>query len=248
MDSLTSDATLLNTYDMLILACAGKELQQAQTSQENVVNYANAGGRVFATHYSYVWFDGQMWPANPWAATAAWAPATRGGNMNNAVAASVDQSFDRGVAFAEWLHTVGASGTPGQISISQVRNDFTAVNAPAQRWLYDSTQPLHYTFNTPLDPNSLACGRALFSDFHVNASSNGGGGGTTCMSDSDCGAGQTCTILLPGLPGLCAGRGGNGNTFPTECDGNPMTPQEKALEFMMFDLASCVSDHHSMLP
>jgi hypothetical protein len=29
-------------------------------------------------------------------------------------------------------------------------------------------------------------------------------------------------------------------TFPAECDANPMTSQEKALEFMLFDLAQCV--------
>src|SRR5207248_1279870 len=33
-----------------------------------------------------------------------------------------------------------------------------------------------------------------------------------------------------------------GGTFPSECQPNaPMTPQEKVLEFMLFDLASCVA-------
>jgi hypothetical protein len=30
------------------------------------------------------------------------------------------------------------------------------------------------------------------------------------------------------------------DTFPNECDDAPLTPQERVLEFMLFDLASCV--------
>jgi hypothetical protein len=35
-----------------------------------------------------------------------------------------------------------------------------------------------------------------------------------------------------------------GSTFPSECAMKPMTSQEKALEFMLFDLASCVPGPH----
>jgi hypothetical protein len=35
-----------------------------------------------------------------------------------------------------------------------------------------------------------------------------------------------------------------GATFPSECAMKPMTAQEKALEFMLFDLASCVPGPH----
>ena len=34
--------------------------------------------------------------------------------------------------------------------------------------------------------------------------------------------------------------GGSGIRFPNECDNTPMTAQEKILEFMLFDLSSCV--------
>jgi hypothetical protein len=37
-----------------------------------------------------------------------------------------------------------------------------------------------------------------------------------------------------------AGAVGGGSDFPTECDNEPLTPQERVLEFMLFDLASCV--------
>src|SRR5262249_13317778 len=33
----------------------------------------------------------------------------------------------------------------------------------------------------------------------------------------------------------------SGLTFPAECSTGPMTPQEKVLEFMIFDLGSCVT-------
>jgi hypothetical protein len=33
---------------------------------------------------------------------------------------------------------------------------------------------------------------------------------------------------------------GTGNVFPAGCDDAPLTPQERVLEFMLFDLASCV--------
>ena len=32
----------------------------------------------------------------------------------------------------------------------------------------------------------------------------------------------------------------SGDDYPDECDGNVMTNQQKALEFMLFDLSSCI--------
>src|SRR5205823_6193983 len=33
---------------------------------------------------------------------------------------------------------------------------------------------------------------------------------------------------------------GGGTTYPAECNANPLTPQEKVMEFMFLDLSSCV--------
>lgn len=33
---------------------------------------------------------------------------------------------------------------------------------------------------------------------------------------------------------------GAGVSFPSECNAQPLTPQEKVLEFLLFDLAACI--------
>lgn len=40
----------------------------------------------------------------------------------------------------------------------------------------------------------------------------------------------------------------NDNQFPSACDDAPMTPQEKALEFMLFDLSACVTSDRGPIP
>ena len=58
-----TDSSLLNSYDMVMFPCQGGADDQATaTGATNLLNYANAGGRVFATHYSYAWLD----PGSPY--------------------------------------------------------------------------------------------------------------------------------------------------------------------------------------
>ena len=50
---------------MVMFPCQGTAAGQATTTgATNLLNFAEAGGRIFATHYSYAWLD----PAAPYGA------------------------------------------------------------------------------------------------------------------------------------------------------------------------------------
>jgi hypothetical protein len=229
-DALWDKQEDINKYDQVLFACEGHPNEKPGpgpgTAQGFVQQYANLGGRVFATHYSYVW----LYENDPWGCSApgkgsgtpdcttaghtiaAW-DADQDHSSPNTITSTVDTTFQKGSDFSKWMDVVGASTSPGsgQMSINVWRRDLDAVIAPAQRWLF-TTDPnpanmiQHLTFNTPVDaPVDQQCGRVLYSDFHV--------------SDTQA---QT-------------------NTFPDECNGGSLSPQEKVLEFMLFDLASCIA-------
>jgi hypothetical protein len=203
---LWSDVTKMKGYDLVINSCECAEHAEEKTAAmlQNHVDYANAGGRVFDTHYNYYWIN--HGPA-PLPATASFAPDSAGPDP---ATATIDTSFPKGDAFATWLLASGASTTKGQIAIDQAKYDVTSVAAPSTRWVYGSSASgpnvFHYSFDTPVSaPAASQCGKVVFSDFHAAAGSN--------------------QQQVP---------------FPGECNQNPFTPQEAALEFMLFDLSSCI--------
>jgi hypothetical protein len=211
--ALTSNPAALGQYDLVIFACVGNEVDQPQADQSNVIDYAAVGGRIYATHYSYVW----LFDDPPFSSTADWAPSNS--TLPGTQEVAVDSSFPKGALLAQWLQTVGASTTPDRILLNDLRNDFLSVYTPSQNWLSyaggtGDSWPIHYTFNVPVDGfEGSQCGRVVFSDFHVENAA------------LDAGA-----------------------LFPGECAVAPLTPQEKVLEFMLFDLASCVEQVQPTLP
>ena len=204
---LWGDAQTLAAYDMVVLPCEGSPVPKLPTDEQNLIGYTSAGGRVFATHYSYTWLD----DVPPFSGTATWS-VPGDPNAPDTLVGTIDTSFLEGQSFATWLQGVGALSAPDQISLTGVRDDVLGVVAPTSRFIYAPSQVLQFGFFTPVGkPASTQCGRVVFTDFHVS--------GVASIGDA----------------GLS-----NGTTFPTECTPSPLTPQEKALEFMLFDLASCV--------
>jgi hypothetical protein len=206
----------INGYDMLFFACMGDEYDRDPAAEQTLINYANAGGRAFTTHYGYVW----LFDDAPFSTTATWNVNNNsnfvGVNQDGPETGYIVTTFPKGLLLAQWLQYIGASTTQGQMQINTLRDDFSGINAStSQLWVYVNDpnyppkKPMHYTFNTPVGAAPAnQCGRVLYDDFHVEDAPNG----------NDQGA-----------------------TFPDECILPGMTPQEKMLEFMIFDLGSCVT-------
>jgi hypothetical protein len=220
-DDLTASLPTMSKYDIVVLPCDSEEAKAAGR-QQALEKYSAGGGRIFLTDFSFSWL--QDGAASPFHTTLVWKAKTvpQGPDFTT----TVDQSFPKGLAFARWLHVVGASPTLGQLPIHDPYHGWSNVEAvvpPTQRWLYTEAPPQpqpegapsvqHLTFNTPVGvPAEQQCGRVTFSQFHVAAEGKG---------------------VDDGAPPP-HGR------FPATCSNKPMTPQEKALEFMLFDASSCI--------
>jgi hypothetical protein len=237
--SLWDSQADLMKYDIVLLSCEGAET--TAMNQAALDSYTKAGGRVFASHFHYAWFN-----TGPFAAynLAAWTTGatpimpTGGTGLGTTIDAVIDQTlpggavFPKGQALDKWLGTVGAletTGKVGDLPIAQAKHnvDLSASNVNSQSWIHadtDTDSPgatEYFSFNTPVnapvgDAGPEYCGRVVFSDLHV-----GGAGGF--------GASDYVAGVLGGM-----------KTVPTGCANADLSPQEKALEFMLFDLSSCV--------
>jgi hypothetical protein len=236
-----SDAQI-NAFDLVILSCEGNPTSYLTDAGRQVLkDYTSTGGRVFASHYHYSWFI-----SGPFAvmsgtipALATWTPeGTPGkmetiGPMGDAVSYPADviqtlpngMPFPEGVALHDWLNAVGAL-TGDQLPIWYARHnaDLSATNTASQAWIdLDKSTAApnaaeYFSFDTPVGSGAEACGRVVYSDLHVS-----GGAGA-----------EANPAVPPDYPSGLA-------IVPDGCAMHPLTPQEKALEFMIFDLSSCLT-------
>jgi hypothetical protein len=235
--ALWNDPALLRKYDVVLFPCegtpdnSGKVAEVAQTAAgyANVQKYVDIGGRLFTTHYSYSWLERQP-PL--FSSVANWEHNEKDRsdqpNANPILNTKIDESFPKGKAFSQWLVNVDASVEAGTLPINEWRHDVRSENKPpSQRWITANTQTAypdlptalthdagnvveHITFNAPIEAGVDEAGAPLQC-------------GKVVFSDFHVSAGER-----------------KAGTFPSECRLNPMTPQEKALEFMLFDLAACI--------
>jgi hypothetical protein len=226
-NGLFSAATLMK-YDVVMLPCEGTNNYKntTATQQALLVSYLNAGGRLFSTHYSYQWLT---YPGSPYNAIGNWTPQVPGATpdlahypcnfdaQNNPISTcgydgTIDATFPKGMAFGQWMANV-AQIVNGQFEIVDPRTDLDSVDTTlAQRWMYHAgdNKVMHTTFNTPLMPPTDDMGVPQYC-------------GRVVFSDFHVSANEV-----------------SGATFPSACQSGPLTTQEKALVFMLFDLSSCV--------
>jgi hypothetical protein len=220
-------------YDQILLPCWGDEFTGARSAGElaNLINYGTNGGHFFTTHYSYIWLHGN----GAYNGIANWGI---GDDTNvpeeTPFTGTVSQSVPPPTPtppgiFVEWLNFVGALNVntafpaappnPATVTLQQARHDVDSVAGTSTPWITSATDPnngtgemlLHFTFNTPV---------AATADAGVTQCGHG------IFSDFH----VTVSGAEPNAP----------TTFPNECTAADLTSQERILEYMIWDLSSCV--------
>ncbi len=218
--NLWDTADHLAPYDLVFLSCEGRQDPDSkpQSAMQALSDYADRGGRVFASHWQNIWIGGNENDSShgiaDWQAVADF---NFGGNPDpDTLTATIDEvSNPKGTSFATWMVNVMGSVMRGFVVVNESRTTCSSVDTTkGERWVYldPATSPnessvMNFQFTTPQSlPAEQRCGKVVFSDMHVSADS---------QSDED-------------------------TPYPGDCSTGPLTPQEKALAFMFFDLASCV--------
>ncbi|NUQ31083.1 MAG: choice-of-anchor D domain-containing protein [Acidobacteriaceae bacterium] len=164
--ALDVSSSTLNAYDVLMLPCEGSSNNVRTPAQLAAFqNFVNSGGRVYASHYSYLW----MYQNPPFDSVVNWKPNHYAQLISGT--ATVNQTLGEGQTLAQWLQLVGATTALGQMNISTLRIDLTTVNPPTKAWLTlnnaaAGNQAMQVTFDTPIG-GSNQCGRVLFDEYHV---------------------------------------------------------------------------------
>lgn len=168
-EALWGNLDELKKFDAVINSCEGNEYPNNKTSPDLLRQYADLGGRVFGSHYHYIWSKTLI---PEWQSTATW---TNGGST--LAPDYVDTTFPKGMALAEWLVNVGASATPGQVmGITGKTPNVTMVAPKTRRWIYGSGSPsaTHYlSFDTPVAASDdEKCGRVVYAGMHISLENN----------------------------------------------------------------------------
>jgi hypothetical protein len=161
----------VDKYDAAIFGCTGDQDTKSTTALSNILAYANKGGRVFATHYSYVWLNS----ATTWKSTAStWTPNTRSWDSTAApgsLSSIVDTSFPKGVLFSTWLQA------PVAPTSATFPPPYSAVNG-----LYATSPPTVALTEPRMDVDPYAC-------------VGGSNAGTLCLpGGNQCKGGGVCTV------------------------------------------------------
>ncbi len=148
----------LPLYDMVVFACVGAEENKTLAEQTNLVNYADGGGRFFATHFSYVWLYGNPNAAptctpqtpNEFTPTATWScKADQSDPTPDPITAYLDQTFPKGMELANWLVEV-MTAAPTTLTVALTAGGGTATVAsvtgyPAAGTIQIDSEQMTYT-------------------------------------------------------------------------------------------------------
>jgi len=206
------DVNQMKAFDAVLFSCEGSQNPDTkpQAAMDAVKAYADFGGRVFMSHWHNIWIEGSI--GNGTQKPAVWPTIA---TWSNGETSDVNDVIDevnnpKGASFATWMLNVGGSTTRDAIVISGGKSTVTTVNNT-------KAQRWVYTANAAQNTQN-------FQFVTPNEGDPANACGKVVFSD----------MHVSGNPG--------GNSYPSnDCpSGMSLSPQEKALAFMLFDLSSCV--------
>jgi len=215
--ALLEDLDKMKTYNIIFINCGTtfdiEGLLANAAVRQNIQDYVESGGRLYATDLSYDYVEqipafAPLIDFEPDASDAA--PETQNaaelGTGDIEVSASVDQA-----ALGDWLRAVEAAtgdeviSDDGTVFVEHFLGGWAQQREvpPADEvtvWLSgdaDGERPLTTTFDYQ------QCGRVLYSSYHTLGRAEGLG-------------------------------------FPNYCQSGPLSPQERVLEYLIFHIADCI--------
>ncbi len=222
----------LQAYDAVLLSCEGDLFPTTKpaSSLKAMYDYVNGGGRVFASHYHHYWVSANTngSGSGSWTTLASWnypSPGMLSSTNSFTVPEKIVTSFPKGNALADWLVLVGASATKGNLNVVDTKYSVKSYDQSRVReWIYAEN-----THDYPSLATIPHATQYMTFNAPVGASAN-----------------NQCGRFI--FSDIHVSSGDKGASFPSECKSTTMSAQEKALEYMFFDLASAVCDENQPIP
>ena len=152
----------LMKYDIVLHSCDGIEnpTNKSAAAMQALKDYADTGGRVFASHWHNYWFENG--PA-PWPDIATF---NHQSDLPTRLPGRDRHQLREGSGDGRWLDKVGGSSMFGVLTSSAASTP-SAAPAPRAGWIY-SDSPASVQYLEALTPiGGPACGRVVLSDLHV---------------------------------------------------------------------------------
>jgi hypothetical protein len=212
-----TSANLLK-YDIVLNGCDAINGSRSASAYTAMGAYLNGGGRVFATDSFEDWFQPPSGIA-PFQTVADWQTWLSGNSYGNYFA---DTSFPKGKAFGDWLISNSvATNANGGVEIA-LTDTYADVNASG---------PKNYPNSTRWIYNADTASNASWSTSYLSFNTPVG-----APTPQQCGRAV--------FSGVHVFYPSGSQVFPAECAGGDPAYKinQKALEFLFFDLSSCVQD------
>ena len=208
------DASNLLDYDILLHNCECTQFadQKSQAARQALQTFVDQGGRAFLSHWQNIWL--QEGTAD-FQSVADWLPSGSTIGFDNIVMeAFINTSFAGGNRMNEWMNFVNALNANGSIPIQEGRITVQSIQEHlATQWLY-----------LPHQGNNW--------DHYFGFNTPVG-----VPEEQECGR-----LVFSDLHVSAGNLSSPNHPFPTGCTDAELTPQEKALVYLLFDLSACITD------